>query len=233
MAFDIKKNPQKIMILATGAGWEHSPVVSDYTIYCLNDYIRTEKYGVKPDILFLMDILDEKPQIVSGIDNLGDVINRINKMGVPFIAPFKYEEIPLSQAFPLEECVKQFGLPYFTNTICYMIAYALLQGAKDIELFGVNQAGSHEYTEERGGVEWWLGIANGLGVRITVNGKNSQLLRYKGRYGGTTGILYGYLQTYDQIIDGKKRFGEPIIRRLFAPKPNVARSIKRRVNYES
>jgi len=225
MSFEIKKDPTKIIICATGSGWELAPVESQKTIYALNDYVNIEKYGLRPDILFIMDILDEKPQIVSGETNLGEIINRINKMRVPLIAPFKYEEIPLSQAFPLEECVKRFGTPYFTNTIAYMIAFALLKGAKEIELYGVNQAGSHEYTEERGGVEYWLGIANGMGVKITINGKNSQLLKYKGRYGN--GILYGYLQGYEDIICAKTKFGDTPIKRLLEPQEPKSRVVRK------
>lgn len=225
MSFEIKKDPSKVCILATGSGWELAPKESEKMIYALNDYVTIEKYNVRPDILFIMDILDEKPGIVSGQNNLGDTINRINQMRVPLIAPFKYEEIPLSEAFPIEECVKQFGLPYFTNTIAYMIAYALLNGAKEIELYGVNQAGSHEYSEERGGVEYWLGIANGMGVKVTINGKDSQLLKYKGRYGND--ILYGYLQTYEDVISNKIKFGEINIRKLLAPQQPKSRVVRK------
>ncbi len=229
MTFEIKKDPTKICLLATGSGWDLGPTQSEKMIYALNDYVNIEKYGVKPDILFMMDILDEKPQVISGIQNLGETIQRINQMKIPFIAPFKYEEIPLSQEFPLKECVKEFGLPYFTNTIAYMIAYALLQGAKEIELFGINQAGSHEYLEEKGGVEYWIGVAIGSGVRVTIYGKDSQLLKYKGRY-GRNGILYGYLQSYEEIIQTEERFGKPIIRKLLKPSTPYARStVSRRI----
>lgn len=223
--FEIKKDPSRVIIAATGSGWEHCPKDTEKTIYALNDFVSMEKYGVKPDVLFMMDILDEKPQVISGVRNLGDVIQRINLMKIPFVGPYKYEEIPLSEAFPLEECVKRFGTPYFTNTIGYMIAYALLRGVKEIELYGVNQAGSHEYAEEKGGVEYWLGVANGLGVNVTINGKDSQLLKYKGRYGQN--ILYGYLMSYDEVMDGEKRFGQPIIRKLMGPKQPMSRSIRK------
>src|SRR3990167_954058 len=143
--FEIKKDPTKVLICATGDGWEHIPRATEKTIYALNDFIYAEKYGIEPDLLFVMDVLDEKPQIVTGINNLGEVIKRINSMRVPLISPYKYEEIPLSIPFPLEACVKEFGSPYFSNTIAYMIAYALLNGAKEIETFGVNQASSGEY----------------------------------------------------------------------------------------
>jgi len=225
MPFSLKKDPSRFLILATGEGWQLSPTQSNAMIYCLNDYTSIEKYGVQPDVLFMLDILDEKPQVVSGQTPLGELVQRINQMRVPFVGPYKYEEIPLSEAFPLEECMKEFGLAYFTNTICYMIVYALLKGAKEIELFGVNQAGSHEYTEERGGVEFWLGVAIGKGVKVTINGKDSQVLRYKGRYGNN--ILYGYLQTYEEVLEAKKRFGEPIVRKLFAPKKPYSRVIRK------
>jgi hypothetical protein len=223
--FEIKKNPEKVCILATGSGWQLGPQESEKMIYALNDYVKLEKYGVKPDILFIMDILDEKPSIVSGLENLGEVMQRINQMGVPLVSPFKYDEIPMSEAFPIEKCVKEFGIPYFTNTICYMIAYALLQGAKEIELYGVNQAGSHEYSEERGGVEYWIGIANGKGVKVTVNGKDSQLLRYKGRYGKD--IMYGYLQSFDEYISAKEKMGDISIRKLLSPLQPFSRNVRK------
>lgn len=230
MAFKTRKDPYKICIMGTGSGWENLPLQSTHTIYALNDFIFAEKYKINPDALFIMDILDEKPKIVSGIDSLGEVIDRINKMNIPLIAPYRYAEIPKSEAFPLEEAAKQFGTLYFSNTIAYMVCYALLQGAKEIEFFGVNQAGAHEYTEEKGSVEYWIGIAVGMGVKVTINGKDSQLLKHKGRYGKN--ILYGYLMDYEGFLRDKQRYGEPIVKQLSAPTPNVAR-VARRVNHSS
>lgn len=225
MPFDLKKNPTKIAICGTGSGWELLPIQSDHTIYCLNDYVKFERYQVKPDVLFIMDVLDEKPQVVAGIDNLGDIISRINKMGVPLVAPFKYEEIPLSEAFPLDECVKQFGTPYFLNTIAFMIAYAILKGAKEIDIFGVNQASSSEYFYEKASVEYWLGVCNGLGIKITIHGERSELLTNKARLGG--GILYGYHATYQHIKDNELKFGTQIIKRLLAPSRPLSKTIRK------
>ena len=225
--FQVKKNPSKWIIAGTGSGWELIPQITDRIVFCLNDYVRIEKYGVKPDLLCIMDILDEKPQIISGSDNLGDIIAKINNMKVPLVAPFQYEEIPLSVPFPIEKCAKEFGVGamYFSNTIAYMIAFALMNGAKDIAFYGVNQAGSHEYSEERASVEFWIGIALGRGVKVTINGKNSQLLMYKGRYG--RGLLYGYLQSFEEIIHQKAKYGEPIVRRLMKPPQVHARTIRK------
>lgn len=219
--FDIKKKKDSFLILATGSGWEYAPKLTDKTIYTLNDYVLVEKYQIVPDIMFIMDVLDEKPQIVSGMNNLNDIVARINNLKCKFIAPFKYEEIPLSEAFPIDECVRQFGAPYFTNTICYMIAHALMNGAKEIELFGVNQASSSEYFYEKAGVEYWLGIANGRGVKVIINGDKSELLSNKTRFGGN--LLYGYNQTYEQIKEAEKKFGQPTIKKLSDPEPNKSK----------
>ena len=232
MAFKIRKNPEKIAVVGTGAGWELLPLQSDHVLYCLNDFIFMDKYQVSPDVLFIMDILDEKPKIVSGVDNLGEVVDKINKMDIPLVAPYKYLEIPKSEAFPLEEVEKTFGrgVMYFSNTIAFMICYALLKGAKEIELFGVNQAGSHEYHEERGSVEFWLGIAIGLGVKVTINGKDSQLLQHKGRWGRN--VLYGFNTDYESYLKDRARFGEGMVHRLSAPTPQYSRTA-RRINHES
>ncbi len=212
--FEIKKDPSKWMILGTGDGWQLAPRESEKMIMCLNDYVFMEKFGVQPDFLCIMDVLDEKPQIVSGVNNLGQVIERINRMRVPLIAPYKYAEIPLSEAFPLEECRKEFGAPYFSNTIAYMIAFALLKGAKEIEIFGVNQASSAEYFYEKAGVEYWLGICVGRGVKVIINGERSELLGNKRRFGGN--LLYGYQQTYEEILSAAAKFGVGVVKRLSA-----------------
>ena len=215
--FEIRKDQTKIQIMGTGSGQELAPRETDHIIYALNDFIKLERYGIKPDVLFILDILDEKPQILEGYDKMEGVVKRINDMKIPLIAPYKYEDIPLSEPFPIHECVKRFGYPYFTNTICYMVAYALLVGAKEISLYGINQAGSHEYNEERGGVEFWLGIAIGIGVRVTINGRGSQLLKFKARHGSKS-ILYGYSQTYEDLIRTQQAFGEGVVR-LLQPNP--------------
>jgi len=227
-AFEVKKDKRKIAIVGSGSGWNLLSPKTNLTIYALNDFIKTEKFGVKPDVLFIMDVLDEKPQIVSGFDNLGEVIQRINKMKIPFIAPYKYEEIPLSEPFPINKCVEVFGMPYFSNTICYMIAYALLSGAEEIHIYGVNQVSSHEYTEERGAVEYWIGLANGMGVEVSINGDKSQLMKFKARFGnGREGVLYGYLMPYNEIRDQAIKFGEPIIRRLLGPPKPESRTVRK------
>ena len=225
MSFELKKNKKKWILVGTGSGWELCPKESTSTIICLNDLLYQEKYGIKYDYLCIMDVLDEKPQVLAGSQNLAEAIERINASGKPFIAPFKYAEIPNSVPFPLERYYEKFGAPYFLNTIAYMVAFALLEGAEEIEIFGVNQASSSEFFFEKASVEYMLGIAVGMGVKVSINGERSELLTTKTRFGGS--MLYGYNSTYDNIQRDKTKYGEAVIRKLLLPPKPVSRSVRK------
>ena len=75
--------------------------------------------------------------------------------------------------------------PYFTDTITYMIAYALYTHSElgrlpngvvrpelttplRLRLFGIDMATNIEYQVSKGGVEFWLGLARGMGAEVTV-----------------------------------------------------------------
>lgn len=210
----IKKNPKKVRLLGKGTGWEKCPDNDSFEVWGLNGLINTEK---KLDRIFIMDVIDEMPSVVSGMWDLKQTISRINELKIPLVAPYKYEEIPLSEAFPLEEAIREFGVPFFNNTIAFMICYALLRGVEELELYGINQASGTEYFYEKGCVEYWLGIATGMGVRVTVTGKHCELLANKERYGGHR--LYGYNMTADAFFRSLKKFGERAVKKLLEPIP--------------
>ena len=107
-----------------------------------------------------------------------------------------------------------------------MISYALLQGARELELWGINQSSSSEYFYEKNGVETWLGYALGMGVKVTINGEKSEVFSNKRRLGGN--ILYGYNCTYDQFVRDKGKYGEGIIKKLSAPASSYSRTIQRK-----
>jgi len=203
------KNSKKIRILGKGKGWEKCPDNDEFEVWGLNGLIFANK---KLDRVFIMDVVDEMPSVTSGIWKIDDVINKINELNIPFIGPYKYEEIPKSEAFPIEEAIREFGIPYFNNTIAYMICYALLRGVEELQIWGVNQSSGTEYFYEKGCVEYWLGIATGMGVKVSIHGNESELLRNKERYGGDR--LYGYNLAYEQILQLSEKFGKPVVKKL-------------------
>lgn len=92
-----------------------------------------------------------------------------------------------SKLYPLKRISRKFDTEYYSNGITYMIAYALdkatLGSKKDgtlklkhpfkFRLYGVdmleyNAQGGGEYQLEKGGVEYWLGYASGLGCDVEI-----------------------------------------------------------------
>lgn len=75
---------------------------------------------------------------------------------------------PNARPFPKAEIEAQFGR-YFTSSPAWMIAHAMLQGSKDIAIYGIHLATEHEYIEQRPQFEYLLGRVLGPSkVTVTV-----------------------------------------------------------------
>lgn len=83
--------------------------------------------------------------------------------------------------YPLAEIVEQFG-GYFTNTVSYLIALAIATEPDEIGVWGVDMAQSDEYRAQRPSCEYFLGLAVGKGIKITVPAQ-CDLLKTAGLYG--------------------------------------------------
>ncbi len=71
--------------------------------------------------------------------------------------------------FPFEEAEKLFGSKYLTSSSAYMMALALIEGATEIGIYGVDMAvDDHEYFWQRPCMEAWIGFAKGRGVKVTI-----------------------------------------------------------------
>ncbi|KKN00332.1 hypothetical protein LCGC14_1138870 [marine sediment metagenome] len=94
------------------------------------------------------------------------------------------------EVYPIHEIIKKFNDDYFTNAICYMIAYALYLGYEKIDLYGIDHIIHQGYVMEKGGVEHWVGVAAGRGVEVMIP-YGSALCKTK------DGKLYGYEYNYN------------------------------------
>lgn len=93
--------------------------------------------------------------------------------------------IPMGVKYPLDLILGMKGAKdYFTSTFAYQVALALLEGFKEIGLWGVNlpYGSPRERTIERTCLEWWLGFAAGKGIKIHIP-EGDSLLLYPYRYG--------------------------------------------------
>jgi len=81
--------------------------------------------------------------------------------------------------YPIEDAIK-IGGDYFSCSIAYMLAFAVIKKIKDILLVGVTAL--EAYKHQRPCIEYWVGIGRGLGLKIETQG-GTQLF---------TGDRYGY-----------------------------------------
>lgn len=126
--------------------------------------------------------------------------------GKPLFMLNEYEEFPDSRAFPLGEVVEKFGRRYFTNGISYMIALALLDKANGaaidrLELWGVDMRHSEEYQIQRPCTEFWLGVAQGLGIEVFIPPSAGLL---------TANALYGYEEEGGMIAEALRAHHEVV-----------------------
>lgn len=79
-----------------------------------------------------------------------------------------YDGWPTAERFPVEDCVKEFGLPLgiaMYSTPDWMIAHAIMDGFTSIDLFGVDN--QEKATAEMSlSTSKWIGVAQGRGIMV-------------------------------------------------------------------
>lgn len=117
---------------------------------------------------------------------------RLAEMRCPIYMIEHFEDIPTSTPYPLKEVLKAFR-PYLTSSFSYMVALAILEGFKEIGVYGIDTA-DEEWGSQRPSLEYLLGVAEGRGIRVTIPAESS-LLRAP--------FLYGYQEREEHEFLGK------------------------------
>jgi len=99
--------------------------------------------------------------------------NKLLELGITYDVivgeKFAEHDNPLVEIYPYKDVEDLFGSLYLTSSPAYMLAYAILKGAKEIALYGVDLSISdHEYFWQRPCVEAWIGFAKGMGIKVTI-----------------------------------------------------------------
>ena len=117
------------------------------------------------DRLYVMDDLVYRLPVFSG----GELPESLKTYEKRIITSRVYEEWPTSERFPIEDCVKEFGIPLgvsMYSTPDYMIAHAIMEGFTSIDLFGVDNL-EKAAAEQQAATAKWIGVAQSR--KITVN----------------------------------------------------------------
>ena len=92
----------------------------------------------------------------------------------------RYEGIPSAKKYPKEATDKLWPFswgPIYSDSFCYMIALAMLQGYEAIDLFNVHLVNPIEAYLEAPGVSLWMAIASGV-AEVTGNGRLFRSFEY-------------------------------------------------------
>ena len=106
-----------------------------------------------------------------------------------------HEDIPQSIAYPITEAQAFFKVNYWTNSFSYELALAIMEGFKEIHLYGIDMSaidghGPPEVRDQRASIEFFLGWAMALGTRVVIP-PESDILH--------TAIMYGYDEHADSF----------------------------------
>jgi hypothetical protein len=189
----LKGQKDTVYILGTSGSLENTPWDKEDCDYwgCWPVATQPCAFGHRLDVVF--ELHEEKTW-----QTYKDVIKAFQKKNPNTIlyTQREYKELNGCTKFPLEELQESIGddllKRYFTNSIAYMIAFAVFKGYKVINLFGIALAvDEEEYSMQRSCAEAWIGYAIGKGCKINIMQPSALMnLNY----------LYGYEGNKDVII---------------------------------
>lgn len=154
---------KKVIIVGKALGWQLAP--SEGEIWGLNDLILNR------DLSLLFDVHNSIPK---------KNIDKCNQRNVPIITLNSNELINENIIYPFKEIIKYFDTDLFTNTIDYMIAYAIYKNYEEIDIYGVSMGSVYEYKFQKPSLEFWCGYAMGRGIKVNIKGDEDGKLKLKG-----------------------------------------------------
>lgn len=138
----------------------------DYEIWVLNEYFSILPSCGANNITRWFE-LHQRETVLNSSRAVG-YLDRLKASTMPIMMVKQYEDIPMSEAYPLDDIIKSLDTDYFTNSISYMVAYAIYLGYEEIGIYGVDMAQEEEYARERPSVEYFIGYARAKGIPVYI-----------------------------------------------------------------
>lgn len=158
---------------------------------------QLDRLFLKTDIYLLSNRLEK------------EILKHVNENDIPIYTLGAYPEIKNNFRIPVEEIIKEFKTSFLINTASYMLALAIMQKPKNIYLAGIDMewGTNNEYLRnEKGCVEYWLGVCKGRGIKFVL-AEESTLLKRRG-----FSNYYGLVETTDGMctrLEPKYSWGRP------------------------
>jgi hypothetical protein len=158
-----KVDKKKLLILGTSPTLKLAPVNDpSFEVWGLNDM-----FTVLPRADRWFEMHPRQVQENSIVRNSKqNYLEWFKNTKIPVYMQEKFEDIPSSIKYPLDEMIRKFGVELFGSTVDYEMALALSEGYKEIYIYGVDMAVNEEYSQQRPSLYFWIGIAMGMGVKV-------------------------------------------------------------------
>ena len=98
--------------------------------------------------------------------------------------------VPRATPLPVKELVAEFGPYFFTSSFAWMMALAMLKGAKEIALFGIDMASRDEYILQRPGAYYFFMEGKRRGIKMMAP-YESDIMQPPGLYGFSEVTQFG------------------------------------------
>jgi hypothetical protein len=90
--------------------------------------------------------------------------------------------VPAAIPFPKDQLVQEFGPFFFTSSFAWMGAFAILLGAKEVAMYGIDMASREEYIQQRAGGQYLIVEGARRGVKVWAP-YESDIMQPPGLYG--------------------------------------------------
>lgn len=161
---------KRVALLGTASGKYDAFFDLDREIWALNDmylgFERDDRNDCPKHITRWFELHGDTP--ITRSRRPADHWQRVDALNIP---TYTLHDVPVRKKvlYPIEAATAVANRAYFSCTTSYQIALALSEGFTSIDLYGCIFAGTREALVERPCVEWWLGLAEGRGVNVSVN----------------------------------------------------------------
>ncbi len=179
------KKVKKVCIVGFAPSWKEAKWEDEsYEIWCLNEMYKRSDQVPKFRATRWFEIHNRN----SASKSIEEHQAWLKSCPVPLYMWDKYDDLPNSVKFPKDEIVAWLrdkghsGAGYFTNSISWMVALAMYEGYEEIQLVGVDMANDSEYGWQRPSCEYFIGLAEGMGIKFYIP-PASDLLKCTQLYG--------------------------------------------------
>jgi hypothetical protein len=139
--------------------------------------------------------------------------------------------VPASRRYPMDEICA--GVPgaafgWFTSSPSYALALALFLGYREIEIYGVELSSNTEYSYQLNNWVYWVGVALGMGVNLTLKSGEMHFSGRKYAYQGeiqieriyfaerATSLAEGLGRAKSALVRAKNEISKAILEQQYA-----------------